>query len=266
MLTIGEFAKLCGISTKALRYYDKINLLKPIKIDVNNDYRYYDVKQLKDILLINKLKDYSFSLTEISDILNKKDINYLMEEINRKIIVIEKEIKNKEEKVTNMKNDIEKVKDNGMFLGLDDINQSVIEVKDINIVSIRKLVKEKDISDLFNDLIAIIKENKLKVYDGPITIWHGKEYYENKLIDIEGATPVHNERGKNIRVLEGGKFIYAKHIGEYDKMSASIMKLHIWREENGYEMNGPIYGKYVKGIHNSNSSKEYVTEIYLPIR
>lgn len=266
MLTIGEFAKLCGISTKALRYYDKINLLKPIKIDVNNDYRYYDVKQLKDILLINKLKDYSFSLMEISDILNKKDINYLMEEINKKIIVIEKEIKSKEEKVMNMKNDIEKVKDNGKFLGLDDINPSIIEVKDINIVSIRKLVKEKDISGLFNDLIAIIKENKLKVYDGPITIWHGKEYYENKLIDIEVAIPVHNECGENIRVLEGGKFIYAKHMGEYDKMSASIMKLHIWREENRYEMCGPIYGKYIKGIHNSNSPKEYVTGIYLPIR
>lgn len=266
MFTIGEFAKLCDISTKTLRYYDKINLLKPAKIDVNNDYRYYDVKQLKDILLINKLKNYSFSLEEICIILDKKDTNYLMEELQKKIVTIEEEIKSKREKVFNMKNDIEKVEDNGKFLGLDDVNPSVIEVEDINIVSIRKLVKEKEIGNLFNDLGDIIKENKLKVYDSPITIWHGKEYNENKLIDMEVAIPVHNDCGENIRVLKGGKFIYAKHIGDYEKLRALIIKLHIWKEENGYEICGPIYGKYVKGIHNSDNPKEYVTEIYLPIK
>ncbi|WP_147574380.1 MerR family DNA-binding transcriptional regulator [Clostridium massiliamazoniense] len=31
MFTIGEFAKLCDISTKTLKYYDKINTYKIIK-------------------------------------------------------------------------------------------------------------------------------------------------------------------------------------------------------------------------------------------
>lgn len=78
MLTIGEFSRLCNISTKTLRYYDNINLLKPASIDKNNDYRYYEIGQLKDVLIINKLKEYLFSLSEILEILENNDSSYIL--------------------------------------------------------------------------------------------------------------------------------------------------------------------------------------------
>ena len=56
MLPIGEFSKICSVTTKTLRYYDEIGLLKPIIVNEHNGYRFYDVKQLKTILFINKLK------------------------------------------------------------------------------------------------------------------------------------------------------------------------------------------------------------------
>ena len=69
MLPIGEFSKICNVTTKTLRYYDEIGLLKPSIVNGHNGYRYYDVKQLKTILFIGKLKKYSFSLEEIELIL-----------------------------------------------------------------------------------------------------------------------------------------------------------------------------------------------------
>ena len=33
MLGIGQFSKICQVSVKTLRYYDKIQLLTPAKID-----------------------------------------------------------------------------------------------------------------------------------------------------------------------------------------------------------------------------------------
>jgi len=32
-MTILEFARLCGTSTQTLRYYDRIELLKPSRVD-----------------------------------------------------------------------------------------------------------------------------------------------------------------------------------------------------------------------------------------
>jgi len=65
--------------------YDEIGLIKPVHINAENGYRYYDVSQLETILLINKLKQYSFSLDEISDVLrNRHDDTLLFSLLRRK--------------------------------------------------------------------------------------------------------------------------------------------------------------------------------------
>ncbi|MFD1900390.1 MerR family transcriptional regulator [Enterococcus termitis] len=69
MLSIGDFSKVSQVSPKTLRYYDEIDLLKPSYTDVSSGYRYYDVSQLETILLIKRLKEYTFSLEEINQVL-----------------------------------------------------------------------------------------------------------------------------------------------------------------------------------------------------
>jgi len=77
MLTIGEFSKISRVSAKTLRYYDQIGLLKPGYVSWESGYRYYEVSQLRDMLLISRLKQYQFSLPEIATVIAKKDNGYL---------------------------------------------------------------------------------------------------------------------------------------------------------------------------------------------
>ncbi len=39
MLSIGEFSKICEVSTKTLRYYSEIGLIYPDEINPENGYR-----------------------------------------------------------------------------------------------------------------------------------------------------------------------------------------------------------------------------------
>ena len=41
LLKIGELAALAGISVKALRVYEKKNIIKPVRVDEGSGYRYY---------------------------------------------------------------------------------------------------------------------------------------------------------------------------------------------------------------------------------
>ena len=45
MITIQGFAGLCGCNTQTLRYYDRIGLLIPGKMDPRTGYRYYEEEQ-----------------------------------------------------------------------------------------------------------------------------------------------------------------------------------------------------------------------------
>lgn len=67
--TISQLAKLAGISTRTLRYYDKIHLLKPKRIN-SSGYRIYgreEVDRLQQILFYREL---DISLETISSIMN----------------------------------------------------------------------------------------------------------------------------------------------------------------------------------------------------
>ena len=73
MITIKEFSKLCKCNTQTLRYYDSIDLLKPIYVDQSTGYRYYLKEQSLDFIKIKNLQQADFSIEEIKSLLEKND-------------------------------------------------------------------------------------------------------------------------------------------------------------------------------------------------
>lgn len=69
MFRIGDFARIAQISTRALRLYDRLGLLKPAAVDSFTDYRYYTIDQLPRLNRIIALKDLGFSLEQIGPML-----------------------------------------------------------------------------------------------------------------------------------------------------------------------------------------------------
>lgn len=65
MFKIGDFSKMCKVTIKALRYYEKEGLIKPFHIDEFSGYRYYESSQLVDISRIVSLKQIGLSIEEI---------------------------------------------------------------------------------------------------------------------------------------------------------------------------------------------------------
>ena len=64
---IGDFSKKTDKPIRTLRYYDEIDLFKPKEVDLFTGYRYYSDEQIKDLELIDELKEIGFSLEEIKE-------------------------------------------------------------------------------------------------------------------------------------------------------------------------------------------------------
>ncbi len=69
MLKIGEFARICRVSTQTLRYYDTEGILCPDVIDPSSGYRFYAPEKIEDFRLIQTYKDAGFALEEIKVLL-----------------------------------------------------------------------------------------------------------------------------------------------------------------------------------------------------
>ena len=82
MMTIKEFAWLCSCNTQTLRYYDRVNLLKPAKTDEMTGYRYYSENQAMDFVKIKNLQSADFSIDEIKQLILKDDDQMITGEDN----------------------------------------------------------------------------------------------------------------------------------------------------------------------------------------
>ena len=76
-LSIGEFAKLSGLSVKALRYYDRIGVLKPEYVSSDTSYRYYTRRQITLSNLIMTALELDLPLAYVKkEFISDDGINY----------------------------------------------------------------------------------------------------------------------------------------------------------------------------------------------
>jgi DNA-binding transcriptional MerR regulator len=70
MFSIGEFARLGGVSVRTLRHYDEIGLLLPAKVDPLTGYRGYSAEQLGQLNRIMALKELGLTLVQARRLLD----------------------------------------------------------------------------------------------------------------------------------------------------------------------------------------------------
>jgi DNA-binding transcriptional MerR regulator len=69
-MTIGEFARLTGLTPKALRHYDAIGLLPPAQVDPQTAYRVYEPHQVERARRIRRLRDLGLLLEDVRAVLD----------------------------------------------------------------------------------------------------------------------------------------------------------------------------------------------------
>lgn len=72
--TINKLAKLSGISTRTLRYYDEFGLLSPVRMS-SNGYRIYGQKEIDKLQQILFYRELGVPLDEIKRIISAKDFD-----------------------------------------------------------------------------------------------------------------------------------------------------------------------------------------------
>jgi DNA-binding transcriptional MerR regulator len=70
MFRIGDFSHIARVSTRLLRYYDKLGLLEPKFVHPDSGYRFYTADQLPRLNRILALKEMGLSLDEVESMID----------------------------------------------------------------------------------------------------------------------------------------------------------------------------------------------------
>lgn len=259
MLTISQFSKIAHITTKTLRYYDEIQLLKPAAIDPHNGYRYYRSNQMATVFLIQKLRSYECSLEEIKKIL--ADPALLKSTLERKQAEISEKMVTYASLQALIDQDLSALSDGGLYMQ----HQEKIERVDspqMTVFSIRRVLNVQDFSELLTEVFEIIAQEGMIPVGPPLSIYHSPEYTPDHY-DMEFAVPVAEASEKTYELAPRpcAKLHYK---GNYERLTEVYMQLSQWVEEQQLEIVGPAMELYVTDPNTTSPDENEVT-IYLPI-
>lgn len=268
LYSIGEVSKICNVSKKALRFYDKIDVISPDYISEENKYRYYDRKTLLRVPVIKYYKQMGFKLEEMKEVL--ESVTYE---------VHEKSFRKKIDELKQLKENI-----NVSYTSVSDwydlimeavsvIENDVTEVSVKYIESMRVCYMEQEFTHNYMDSIINIEwTNYLEEIDHAIT---GAVYiaFQNIKEKLEGRPTkvyVFQKGAKDIEesktMTVGGKMmIAAYHIGPHDNINETYEKIFKWAEIHDYKCGNSSIERYVTDYWTIRKPEDFVTEILVDI-
>ncbi len=89
--TIGELAKILGITAETIRYYERKNIIQPIK-NKESGYRYYTTWDLHMIIRARCYLGFGFSIEEVAELLQKEKLEDIDETLAKQEALIEQNI------------------------------------------------------------------------------------------------------------------------------------------------------------------------------
>jgi DNA-binding transcriptional MerR regulator len=267
MYSIGEFSKINKVTTKTLRHYDEIELLKPEHVDKFTGYRYYTSAQLPQMHKIMIFKQMGLSLAQIKEVMENPNAIDLFLKLKEQDV--KKSIEAEQEKLKQIQNYIYSMKGD-LYMKYDPI---IKQIPEVIVASMRQVVKSYD--EFFNlcpNVMAKEMERLSCVCASPaycFNIFHDGEYKE-KDIDVEICEAV-TESKEDTAIIKFKtlpkvtKAVCVFHKGGYGSLGEAYGFIFKWIEDNGYEISDKPRQRNIDGIWNKDNEADWLTEIQIPV-
>lgn len=266
MFQIGMFSKLGRVTIKTLRHYDEEGLLAPAHIDAESGYRYYTTDQLFRLNQIIALRQMGFSIPEIAEIVDGRNVNSILE---RRLGELAAERERVADQFFRLQTYISEQKEGHLM-----DYQAVIK----EIPAFTVFYAERVLSDYaaLNELMPAIRSQVNAQNPGIqcvkpeycFNIYLDGEYRDHDIrVAVCQAVTSHGRDTEDITFKELPAVTVASvlHRGPYEELSDAYAYAIKWAEQNGYRICGNIRESYIDGPWNRADAKDWLTEIQVPI-
>jgi len=269
MIKIGDFARLSQVSVVTLRYYDEMDLLKPVKVDHFTGYRYYSADQLPRLNRILALKDLGFSLEQIKLMLaDGLSLEQLRGMLKVQRSEVEQRLSDEQERLVRIEARLRQIELEDKMPNYD----VVIKTVPAMLVAARRVtIPTNDqvpqyLAPAYGEVYAYLREQGIKDNGLCLTVWHSPaDVYENE--DAEAVVPIDRPLAGTERVkvyeLSSMQVAAVVHQGDFKDFTQGHAALLEWIDTNGYRIAGPYREIYIK--HDKANLSDTTTEIQFPV-
>lgn len=267
--TVGEVSNICNLSKKTLRYYDEIGLLSPDKVSSENNYRYYSNETMLMVPILKYYKQMGFKLKEVKGFLGTPSENMwdMISKFDKKMYELEEAKREIDLQMISIKDWHNLVLEAQVVL-----KNNITEVC-VKFISEQNLcfLEQKFMNNYMDSIINIEFTNYIcginNSITGPVIIKY--ENYNDKFTQNESDIKVMQklilEPSCETEIFGGCMAVCCYHIGEYENIDKTYIKVEKWIHENNYKCAKYSYERYVTDYWTTKNKENFVTEIIIPI-
>lgn len=271
LLSIGDASQLSGISSRALRHYDSLNLLQPDHIGENR-YRYYSLETILRVPVINYLKLMGFSLDEVMEMFADGDLGDIKKMFADHQEECAREINHLEERKQVIEDWISLVDEAKFILSVKPTDVSLKYLPDQEFIYMPYRFWGNYADATVNlDFTSFVEEDD-QVITGPVTLCatdaaefcRAREKGEecDVIIMQRALRPIAKEHRVK---YPSSMYLSTYHVGPFEKLGESHRRLISYAEDNGYTTNGDVFERYVVDYWTTYNQDQFVVEILMPV-
>jgi DNA-binding transcriptional MerR regulator len=269
MIKIGNFARLSQVSVVTLRYYDEMDLLKPVKVDTFTGYRFYAADQLPRLNRILALKDLGFSLEQIKLMLTDGlTLEQLRGMLTMQRSEVEKRLADEQERLRRIEARLRQIELEDKMPKYD----VVLKTTPAMLVASRRVtIPTNDqvpqyLGDAYREVYGYVHEQGAKDTGPCFALWHSpSDVYENE--DAEAIVPIDRRLKGTDRVkvyeLPSTQVAAVVHHGNFEDFTQGHAAILEWIDANGYQIVGPYREIYIK--HDKGELSDSTTEVQFTV-
>jgi DNA-binding transcriptional MerR regulator len=267
LLSIGRFARVSGLTVKALRYYDDIGLLRPARVDDSTGYRYYTLAQARDAEAIRRLRSLDVPLEDVAELLHADAAT-----VRERLAVHRARLEGRAVETQRILAELDRLIDEKEELVPEatrtELELEVREVPARRVAFIRNRVPQDEMTtvvprDIDRVAYAIEMRN-----DGPPFCKCGMpdpEGYFATEIGWPVAEDVDAESPVEVTTYPSTRALVAKHVGPYAELGRTYRLMAEAMEKRGLVSAGDPVEWYESDPQQVPDPKDYVTVIEWPI-
>lgn len=264
MFTIGQFSRLTHLTSKALRHYEKLGLLKPAIIDASNQYRYYSLAQMEDAERIVLLRDLGVPLAQIRAMITMGADDPAFEEQleghRRKLLSDLDDCNRRLLKLAWWRNErgVNKVTTSETF------KINIHDIPEIPVYARRSIMDNYPVQlpALLRTMLGEIEARGGYTAGPPIIQYYDTDFNPGR-VDLEGCWPVADPALAN-RTLPAMRAASLVYVGPYEGLEKAYEAIYSWINGNGYRALIPMREVSVSDPAVTPPDK-LVTEVYVPV-
>jgi DNA-binding transcriptional MerR regulator len=258
--TVGELSELTGVSKQAIRYYDRIGLLKPGRIDRQSGYRYYGPIHLLYLNSIMRLSQLGCSLKETARYLygaNLTDVRRMLQERRRltgqKILDLKRAMAALESQICQI--------EEGMSARTDEIGlKRMPERRYVHLASCQPPSLKSGIMQVGRMVCELRRQGMLFVASPVFELTGDARMLKTGFfVETEGA------QGFDTDIVPAGEYAFTYHRGRYDRMGGSLRRLYDDIDTCGKKVVGGTYQIYLIDFALTQNEDELLTELQVRI-